>query len=199
MTIFGESAGGAAVNHHLTIPWKTKLFKRVIIQSGTSNAEWGYTNAKTAEALSKKILNATGCSAKYTEPMDLLDCLKRLDVRELVERTWEVPALTASGVKWAPTVDGLFMPADPETVFKSGKVDKDIEVMIGTNTKEGAVFALGRKVLQPREDSFVDQKTFQQAIKSTHSREVKPISLASYIERLKIAYKLHLGSALSLL
>lgn len=43
VTIFGESAGGASVSHHLVSPMSKGLFKRAIAQSGVTTCSWAKT------------------------------------------------------------------------------------------------------------------------------------------------------------
>lgn len=64
ITLFGESAGAASVNHHLLSPLSQDLFNSGIMQSGSSLGFWSILNTdQTSSAASKydNILISLGC------------------------------------------------------------------------------------------------------------------------------------------
>lgn len=57
VTLFGESAGGGSVSYHLISPMSKGLFKRAIVQSGSSNCRWSraFKPRERAIALARKL------------------------------------------------------------------------------------------------------------------------------------------------
>lgn len=63
LTIFGESAGGTAVNLHLLSPVTKELTHRGIIQSGTLNAPWGHISAERAIEVGIALIDDCNCNS----------------------------------------------------------------------------------------------------------------------------------------
>lgn len=74
MTIFGESAGGAAVHYLLLSPQAEGLFHKAISQSGSALNPWGYeTNPEARAHKLAKDLNIT-----FTDNADLIRQLRQV-------------------------------------------------------------------------------------------------------------------------
>lgn len=63
ITLFGESAGGSAVNLHLLSPITKGLARRGIIQSGTLNAPWSHMSAKRALEIGLALIDDCNCNS----------------------------------------------------------------------------------------------------------------------------------------
>lgn len=63
ITLFGESAGGSAVNLHLLSPVTKGLASRGIIQSGTLNAPWSHMSAKRAVEIGLALIDDCNCNS----------------------------------------------------------------------------------------------------------------------------------------
>ena len=71
VTIFGESAGGMSVSHHLISPLSKGLFRRVIAQSGSSASPFTAARVNSDELL-KTFAKALECDVNK----GLMDCLR---------------------------------------------------------------------------------------------------------------------------
>lgn len=63
ITLFGESAGGSAVNLHLLSPATKGLAKRGIIQSGTLNAPWSHMSGERAVEIGMALIDDCNCNS----------------------------------------------------------------------------------------------------------------------------------------
>lgn len=63
ITLFGESAGGSAVNLHLLSPVTRGLATRGIIQSGTLNAPWSHISAERAVDIGLALIDDCNCNS----------------------------------------------------------------------------------------------------------------------------------------
>ena len=134
VTIFGESAGSYDVCLHVASPRSQDLFQRAISQSGGCTT---LTNTKAqAETSSDMLASMLGCSGD-----DALGCLRGKDVDTLLTAAAMLPALP-TGRTIGPTVDGDFMPEQPRTRYKAGRINK-VPYMLGSNTDEGSLFTAG--------------------------------------------------------
>jgi len=133
MTLFGESAGGNAVLHHLAQPASAGLFQKAIIQSGTYDA--GY-ELSDAQAIFDGVSAQLGCAD--------VDCLLSKSAQEVMESTtaWTSTA-TEPEVHWGPVVDGVSNSGSAQELIADGHFNRDIPVLIGSNIDEFALFLLG--------------------------------------------------------
>lgn len=63
ITLFGESAGGSAVNLHLLSPVTRGLAHRGIIQSGTLNAPWSHMDSQRAVDIGLALIDDCNCNS----------------------------------------------------------------------------------------------------------------------------------------
>ena len=142
VTIFGESAGGAAVSTLLGMPAARGLFARAIAQSGTANR---LGNRETAAATTARYLERLGV------PKDGVDSL------------WTTPLdalLRAQGPRGplAPIVDGASLPQRPISAVREGMA-RDIPLLVGTNRDEQKLY-----VQVPRE--AIDDAELEQGVRA---------------------------------
>lgn len=70
ITIFGESAGGSAVNLHLLSPITKGLAHRGIIQSGTLNAPWSHISANRATEIGLALIDDCNCNSTMLKVLE---------------------------------------------------------------------------------------------------------------------------------
>ena len=126
VTIFGESAGSAAVFYQTLYPGNQGLFQRAIAESGGIGGYWSYTS--DPDAAFEHIASEVGCHD------DLVACL-RSKTNEDFQKALSMQTF------FSPIQDGEFVTFDPaqmitDDTFSSG-VFNDIDFIIGMNNNEG--------------------------------------------------------------
>ena len=130
ITVFGESAGGGAVDAMMISPSARGLFQKAIVESG------GPVNLRslaTAEA------DARATAAQWGVTSDDAAALRA------------VPAATvlAKGPGSSPMVDGQVLPLNVLDAFKMGQV-AHVPIIFGTNSYEAGAFQAAAKDLDKR-------------------------------------------------
>lgn len=72
ITIFGESAGGSAVNLHLLSPATKGLVTRGILQSGTLNAPWSHMTGERAVEIGLALIDDCNCNSTMLKVHNIL-------------------------------------------------------------------------------------------------------------------------------
>jgi para-nitrobenzyl esterase len=136
VTIFGESAGGLAVNMLTASPAAKGLFQRAISESGGSMAppRFGNEGGETVPPL--KVAEASGHAFLAKLGVNDMKAARGLDAGKI--QTALGPGL--QGGFW-PVFDGKILPGDEYELYKAGRFN-DTPVLIGTNSDEGALFAV---------------------------------------------------------
>nr|ABB76665.1 acetylcholinesterase 2 [Cydia pomonella] len=142
ITLFGESAGGGSVSLHMLSPEMKGLFKRGILQSGTLNAPWSWMTGERAQDIGKVLVDDCNCNSSLlsADPSLVMDCMRGVDAKTISVQQWN-SYTGILGFPSAPTVDGVFLPKDPDTMMKEGSIH-NTEVLLGSNQDEGTYFLL---------------------------------------------------------
>ncbi|XP_011143002.1 esterase FE4 [Harpegnathos saltator] len=144
VTIFGQDAGASSVHLHMMSPMSDGLFNAAIQQSGSAVNTWAisYNPREVAFKLGKKLDIETDDSA------ELVAKLAEFSPKELISASEELMKTenTMNGrfMAFLPSVETdlgqeVFLPADPWTLLKSGKI-ADVPVMAGITADESAFF-----------------------------------------------------------
>jgi carboxylesterase type B len=147
VTLIGDSAGGISILHHLTstLHQQKPLFHRAIVISAGLFAGPELTIDK-AQKQYLKIAASLGCPLVPGHPNSALDCLlaKPVSGVRVVTKRFPTPfistypmALRETG---APINDRTFFPDLIESLA-TGKYDRSIPVIIGSDLDEGSMFA----------------------------------------------------------
>ncbi len=139
VTIFGESAGAAAVGTLLGTPAAVGLFSRAIMQSGTAERA---RPREESEAVTSELLDALGIPDHDAER------LLSLTAEELLAGQAAVSAAHAARViglplPFQPTIDGAILPVMPLEAIRTG-LSADVELLAGTNLNEASFFTVLR-------------------------------------------------------
>ena len=135
VTIFGHSAGGAAVSLLAASPVAKDLFHRVICMSGgtfgplltsdQTGAGMRIPALEMAESNGKEFLNRLGAAD--------IKAARTLNAEEIQE------ALTGGmgGMRFQPVADGRIIPRDLYSLYQSGRFN-DTPILLGNTSEEGA-------------------------------------------------------------
>lgn len=148
VTIFGESAGGASVGHHLISPESWPYFQRAIMQSGSMMSPWGSVTRKEALRRTSEMARDLACptgTSTSTDRKTLLDCLRN-----------KVSAVQLKDAQWIKSLEGIFefafvpvigsndkatLPGNPRDLVRRGAF-KECDIIFGWNANEGSWFAV---------------------------------------------------------
>ncbi|OEJ36050.1 carboxylesterase [Streptomyces subrutilus] len=174
VTVFGESAGALGVCAHLTSPASAGLFHRAIVQSGSCSTvmpPWSLLPTVGAyepfvperTTVSAGVLAAArlGCEG----PEGVLDCLRRLDVRELA-----TPELmqTFSKVPYG----GALLPVEPRRALETGRFHR-VPVMQGSTRDEMRIFLGPTLAVYPMGDEAAYRARLERSFGTSTARAVE--------------------------
>jgi para-nitrobenzyl esterase len=132
VTIFGESAGAISVSMLCASPLAKGLFRGAISESG---GNFGPVE-KTRQDGIVSLKGAENLGVEY---------IKRLGVKSIAElRNADTQKLLndpSARMGFWPNADGYVIPDDQYKLYEAGKYN-DVNVIVGTNSDEGAMFAM---------------------------------------------------------
>lgn len=140
VTLGGQSAGAISAALHSISPHGKGLFKRLLLQSGsTLSTIFGEAHKGSSRFLS--VASAVGCydaaRSRDDQMKETIACLKKADAREMYE--WLEKQKIQNQI--FPPINGdEYLPVDPLNANAADKISAE-EVFLGTVTDEGSVFA----------------------------------------------------------
>ena len=146
VTIFGESAGGFSVTSLMAVPSAAGLFRRAVVQSGGAHVH----SVAQAERVGARLAAALGVATCSREFLGSIPSTELLAATEEIATGRPDPGLIP--VPFLPVVDGAFLPQHPLTALAAGAAS-DVDLLIGTNRDELALFGLGRPELMAIDDA----------------------------------------------
>jgi para-nitrobenzyl esterase len=142
VTVMGESGGGAKVSMLLAMPDARGLFHRAIIQSGPGLRGL----AKDAAAHSAKLvldeLHLTAADTKALQCIPADDILAAAFAASAKGGGGPMGGAMGGGLRLAPVVDGVALPADPFTPT-APSISANVPILIGSNKDEMTLFTAG--------------------------------------------------------
>lgn len=133
VTIFGESAGAISVSMLAASPLARGLFKGAISESGGSFGP--VTLDKEADCM--QLLS--GAEKAGVDFMKRMGASSLAELRQVDPGKWLNDPASQMGGFW-PVVDGYVITGDQYKLYEEGKYN-DVDVLIGTNSDEGSMFA----------------------------------------------------------
>ena len=134
VTVFGESAGGAAVLHLLTSPRAEGLFQKAIIESGGGHQI--DRRLDTARGPRESLTDQGIAWAKSVDANADAAALRALTAQQVLGDGQLSEGLGGVG----PVIDGAWVPDDPGLRLGRGEFAK-VPLLIGTNSYEASVLA----------------------------------------------------------
>ena len=159
VTIDGHSAGAAAAHGHLVSKQNEGLFHKIIAMSGTSHMAWNsrYTIHKQ---VAKQQADLVGCPSSSSE--ELIKCLRTVDAKTLTAAQSDLHSLflRTNGklplTTYMPRTDlessNPFFHKVPREAMREGDFNKDIPLITGLTTQEGAWYVVSLLHEKGRED-----------------------------------------------
>ncbi|CAK1603771.1 unnamed protein product [Parnassius mnemosyne] len=146
VTIFGESAGAAAVTFHMFSPMSTGLFHKAIAQSGVCISDWAQgKNGKERAIRAAKFLGKDSENSN-----ELLHFFQNTTVDKLVKLTFKTMTYDEKHrglpIHFAPVVEKqfqnteAFLTEEPMKLLLAGKINK-VPFIVGYNSAEGLTVA----------------------------------------------------------
>eukprot|EP00936_MAST-01D_sp_MAST-1D-sp1_P002325 g2325.t1 len=153
VTIFGQSAGAASVDAHLLAPSSKGLFKRAILESGGLD---GLVKLPWALGTGDGVASRLGCGKYSAGKSQRLACMRNASVEQILSSA-------GGGDMGNPVIDCAFGPPSDCTNFNLAAdgvifdgsawdltarrhplaVNREADVLLGTNTNDGSLFAIG--------------------------------------------------------
>ncbi len=146
VTIFGESAGAAAVGTLLAMPAARGLFHKAILQSGTGRA----SDRPTARALAEAMIAELGLDAGSAGKILELPAAAIVDAQTAVT----AKAARTGGPRFGPVLDGDSLLEQPLFAVRAGAA-AGIPIIVGTNRDETKLFAATMRREEPDEAGLV--------------------------------------------
>lgn len=138
VTIFGESAGAISVSMLCASPLAKGLFSGAISESGGS-----FSPVSDSSRLFDCIQTLAGAEKRGVEFMKRMGCDNIAELRKVPPENWLNDPASQMGFLW-PVVDGYVITGDQFKLYQEGKYN-DVNVIIGTNSDEGSMFARPEK------------------------------------------------------
>jgi para-nitrobenzyl esterase len=125
VTIAGESAGSISVSAHMVSPLSKNLIAGAIGESGSIIGTLSAVPLSKAEADGSKFVASLG--------VETLAALRALPAQQILEPAYK--GGFASVGRFPITIDGYFLPAEPGTIYASGKQAR-VPLLAGWNSEE---------------------------------------------------------------
>jgi len=140
VTIFGESAGSAAVCRHMVSPLSKGLFHRAIAESAGAHGRnrhlrETWSGLEPMEKVGERLARALGCD----QAKDPLAALRAKSADDILQAASPAQGLFGKGIKFGPVIDGWVLPDNPVVLFEEGK-QCNVPFMVGTNADEATIF-----------------------------------------------------------
>ena len=142
VTIFGESAGGAAVSTLMAMPPAKGLFNRVISQSGAAHPGWYHPKSGIRGA--ERIMNALDIKGFDIEALKKVPTQKIVKVQTKMELEARAEG---RNFPYGLYIDDKTLPKHPLEALREGFAS-DVTLIVGTNQDEAKLYTA---LMPPRE------------------------------------------------
>lgn len=143
LVLMGVSAGAFSVSNHIASPLSNHLFKRAIIESGTSLNPAFMKNDKLFES-SQKLAAQIGCTNRTitlkNNPQSVVRCLKNKPKEAFADA--EKVLLSANPLLFYPRNNDEFLPRRIVDVLRGGQFGRKIDLLCGVTEDEGSMMMI---------------------------------------------------------
>ncbi|ENN79424.1 hypothetical protein YQE_04068, partial [Dendroctonus ponderosae] len=147
VTIFGESAGSAAVHAHVLSPASKGLFHKAILQSGTALNYWFWGSKNNARYIVELLGKKAGTEEEALEILKQTPALEIFNAQEkLRDLTHSSEMRPISPVLEAPGKTA-FLTEDPRDIIKNGTYNQ-VPIVLGYTDKEGYLLDFMRALVK---------------------------------------------------
>jgi para-nitrobenzyl esterase len=152
VTVFGGSAGAAAVGTLLGMPASDGLFRRAIMQSGTAER---FRTAEESATVTQQFLRHCGLDEARAGQLLTLPAARLLESQKAMadaeaQRSYGVP------LPFQPTVGTPALPDRPLDAVRGGR-SSTVDLLIGTNLNEGS-FAVELRPFYPSDPPRMEDR-----------------------------------------
>lgn len=144
VTLFGESAGAAAITSLMTAPQARGLFHRAIVQSAPATSVYGQERSAQIADAYLHLMDVNPVNAAQL----LVDSPAEFLAESAMRLIYSIAEAEPGSLAYAPVVDGEFLPDYPVDVFRRGE-QMQIPMVIGTNHNEAALFKQFKSPVMP--------------------------------------------------
>ncbi|CAL8123706.1 unnamed protein product [Orchesella dallaii] len=147
VTIYGESAGAAAVQYHLLSPMSQGLFSAAISGSGTAFKVLSLQlePLQTAQKLAEEV----GCGTTIGNNTEMIECLSSVDASVIAAQSYEFLEIVKDPLRiYCPSIEinrtssEAFLTRHPYEMLTEG-LQKPVPWMVGVNSAEGLIVTSG--------------------------------------------------------
>lgn len=113
ITIFGQSAGAAAVHLFTLLPQSRGLYQRAIASSGSMLNPWSYVKKNHTKMLQKLIADEKSTSVEEISLNDIIEYLKNVNGHVFGDDTFAPVYESGKSIKeidlvWAPVIESIY-------------------------------------------------------------------------------------------
>lgn len=141
VTIFGESAGAAAVTFQTIYPGNKGLFQRAIAESGSFAGPWAFSKRTDVQNFTRQFATVAECSQQ--DSAGIIRCLQSKPAMA-IKKLMDGPLGDLGLYMWSPVIDNEFIFNEPIELLTQNYPSKPVEDMflgidliMGVNSKEG--------------------------------------------------------------
>jgi para-nitrobenzyl esterase len=146
VTLFGESAGSAAIGVHVVSPGSHGLVSRFIMESGVS-VHGVASGIEPVTPQDRYRLTEQMANDLCPGASDVIGCLRKLPADQIMQ--WTPPSDADAGaaggpvIQWVPVIEGKggVLPDTPDALMQSDQFNPG-EILLGTNKNEFGFFQL---------------------------------------------------------
>ncbi|PVH69198.1 carboxylesterase [Cadophora sp. DSE1049] len=138
ITIFGQSAGSASVDQYGYAWTEDPIIAGMIQQSGSVNRQAPIPRAE-GERSWFTVSNALGCGDAFSDPNEVVECMRSKEWNEILQQTPSFSQVLASNLAFRPVADNITGYTDYEARSRAGNFIQ-VPLLVGNTNNEADFF-----------------------------------------------------------